>query len=209
MKKIQAEWKNIGHVPRAYSDKLWKEFKDACNHYFDRLHKKQDAGNKEQLEVFIEKKDILKQIKEEVDSDDKEITIDDLKSYVNEWRNLGRVPFEMRHIEVKFNKLIDKIVDSNDDIDKQEVEMIKFQILVNGYLEEKNYRKLDGEQLFVRKRIDESIREIQQLENNLGFISNVTEDNPLVKNVRDNINNHKTNLNSWKAKLEYLKQLEY
>jgi len=209
MKKIQAEWKNIGHVPRAYSDKLWKEFKDACNHYFDRLHKKQDAGNKEQLEVFIEKKDILKQIKEEVDSDDKEITIDDLKTYVNEWRNLGRVPFEMRHIEVKFNKLIDKIVDSNDDIDKQEVEMIKFQILVNGYLEEKNYRKLDGEQLFVRKRIDESIREIQQLENNLGFISNVTEDNPLVKNVRDNINNHKTNLNSWKAKLEYLKQLEY
>jgi len=209
MKKIQAEWKNIGHVPRAYSDKLWKEFKDACNHYFDRLHKKQDAGNKEQLEVFIEKKDILKQIKEEVDSDDKEITIDDLKSYVNEWRNLGRVPFEMRHIEVKFNKLIDKIVDSNDDIDKQEVEMIKFQILVNGYLEEKNYRKLDGEQLFVRKRIDESIREIQQLENNLGFISNVTEDNPLVKNVRDNINNHKTNLNSWKAKLEYLKQLKY
>jgi hypothetical protein len=34
MKKIQDEWKQIGHVPRKHSDKIWKEFKDACNHYF-------------------------------------------------------------------------------------------------------------------------------------------------------------------------------
>ena len=34
MKQIQDEWKQIGHVPRKYSDKIWKEFKDACNHYF-------------------------------------------------------------------------------------------------------------------------------------------------------------------------------
>lgn len=209
MKKIQADWKKIGHVPRKYSDKLWKEFKDACNHYFDRLHKRQDAGNKEQLEVFNEKKDILKNLKEDVEDDDKDLTLDDIKEYVNDWRNLGRVPFEMRHIEVKFNKLIDKVVETNDDIDKEEVEMIKFKILVNGYLEQKNYRKLDSEQLFVRKRIDESVKEIQQLENNLGFISNIKEDNPLVKNVRNNINEYKEKLEIWKAKLDYLRQLEY
>ena len=40
-KKIQAEWKKIGHVPRRDSDKIWKRFKDACNHYFDRLHDKE------------------------------------------------------------------------------------------------------------------------------------------------------------------------
>ena len=38
MKKIQADWKTIGHVPRKYSDKIWKEFKEACNYYFDNLH---------------------------------------------------------------------------------------------------------------------------------------------------------------------------
>lgn len=209
MKKIQADWKRIGHVPRKYSDKLWKEFKDACNHYFDRLHKKQDAGNKEQLEVFNEKKDILKNLRDDVEDDDKDLTLEDIKEYVNDWRNLGRVPYEMRHIEVKFNKLLDKVVETNDAIDKEEVEMIKFKILVNGYLEQKNYRKLDSEQLFVRKKIDETIKEIQQLENNLGFISNVTEDNPLVKNVRANIEEHKERMEIWKAKLDYLRQLEY
>ena len=106
------------------------------------------------------------------------------------------------------NKLIDKIVDSNDDIDKQEVEMIKFKILVNGYLEQKNYRKLDSEQLFIRKKIDETVREIQQLENNIGFISNVSEDNPLVQNVRKQIDVYKEKLDSWKVKLNYLKELD-
>lgn len=207
MKKIQADWKNIGHVPRKYSDKLWKEFKDACNYYFDRLHSEQDAGNKEELEVFNKKKVLLKEIKDSIDNK-VEITLDKLKEYVTNWRNLGRVPFEMKHIEIKFNKLLDKIVAENS-IDVKEVEMIKFENLINSYLEQKNYKKLNGEQLFVRKKIDETIREIQQLENNIGFISNATKDNPLLKNVMENIRVYKEKLEIWKSKLEYLKKLDY
>ena len=207
MKKIQADWKNIGHVPRKYSDKLWKEFKDACNHYFDRLHSKQDAGNKENLEVFNKKKELLAEIKQNVD-DKKEILLDTLKEYVSSWRNLGRVPREMKHIEVKFNKLIDKIAGANL-IDAAEVEMIKFENLVTSYLEQKNYHKLNGEQLFVRKKVDETVREIQQLENNIGFISNASADSPLLKNVMNNINVYKEKLEVWKAKLEYLNKLDY
>jgi hypothetical protein len=75
-------------------------------------------------------------------------------------------------------------------------------------LEQRNYRKLDSEQHFIRKKIDESIREIHQLENNIGFISNVTEDNPLVKNVRNQIDLYKEKLEIWKSKSNYLKQLE-
>lgn len=207
MKKIQSDWKRIGHVPRKYSDKLWKEFKDACNHYFDRLHAKQDEGNKEQLEVFNKKKTVLKELKDLVD-EKTEITIESLQEYVLKWRDLGRVPYEMRHIEVKFNKLLDKIIENNP-IDKVEVEMIKFQNLVNGYLEQRNFRKLDSEQLFIRKKIDETVREIQQLDNNLGFISNVSDDNPLVQNVKRQINEFKEKLEVWKTKLKYLRNLDY
>ena len=38
MKKVQSDWKKIGHVPRKFSDDIWKRFKAACNHYFDRYH---------------------------------------------------------------------------------------------------------------------------------------------------------------------------
>ncbi|MDF1517702.1 MAG: DUF349 domain-containing protein, partial [Lutibacter sp.] len=150
MKKIQLDWKKIGHVPQKYSDKLWKEFKDACNHYFDRFHQQQDAGSKLEMDVFSKKKELLTEIKEAIENKT-EITINTLKEYVKKWRDLGRVPQEMKHIEVKFNKLLDKIVEENT-IDKQDVEMIKFENLVNSYIEQKNYRKLDSEQLFVRRK---------------------------------------------------------
>ncbi|MDP2069167.1 MAG: DUF349 domain-containing protein [Lutibacter sp.] len=207
MKKIQLEWKKIGHVPQKYSDKLWKEFKDACNHYFDRFHQQQDAGSKLELDVFSKKKELLTEIKEAIESKT-EITISALKEYVKKWREMGRVPQEMKHIEVKFNKLLDKIVEENE-IDKQSIEMIKFENLVNSYIEQKNYRKLDSEQLFVRRKMEETSKEIQQLENNIGFISNVADDNPLVINVRNQINVYKDKLEVWKAKLDFLRQLDY
>lgn len=207
MKKIQTDWKKIGHVPQKYSDKLWKEFKDACNHYFDRFHQQQNAGSKLELDVFNKKKELLTEIKKAIE-DKKEITINTLKEYVKKWRDLGRVPHEMKHIEGKFNKLLDKIVEENT-IDKQDVEMIKFENLVNSYIEQKNYRKLDSEQLFVRRKIDETSKEILQLENNVGFISNVSEDNPLVQNVMNQINVYKEKLEIWKSKLDFLRQLDY
>lgn len=207
MKKIQLEWKKIGHVPQKYSDKLWKEFKDACNHYFDRFHQQQDKGSKLELDVFSKKKDLLAEIKEAIESKTA-MTIDTLKEYVKKWREMGRVPQEMKHIEVKFNKLLDKIIEENS-IDKQSIEMIKFENLVNSYIEQKNYRKLDSEQLFVRRKMDETFKEIQQLENNIGFISNVSDDNPLVINVRNQINVYKEKLDVWKAKLDFLRQLDY
>ena len=63
--------------------------------------------------------------------------------------------------------------------------------------------------MFIRKKIDENVKEIQQLENNLSFFSNASDDNPLVKSVRNNINEYKEGLDLWKKKLAYLRTIEY
>src|SRR5690606_10221679 len=47
IKKIQADWKKIGHVPRKYSDSIWKEFKQACNTFFDRYKERNHQHNQE------------------------------------------------------------------------------------------------------------------------------------------------------------------
>src|SRR5690554_1454923 len=62
MKKIQNDWKNIGHVPRKYSDKIWKEFKKACNHYFDRLHAQKNEANKEEVAHYEAKEAMLSKL---------------------------------------------------------------------------------------------------------------------------------------------------
>ncbi len=206
-KKIQSDWKKVGHIPRKYSDKLWNEFRAACNHYFDRLHAVQDEENKELLEVFNNKKEYLEKLKEEI-KESSEVTIDKVKQYISDWKNLGQVPQKMRFIESKFNKVIDKLF-TKLDIDKTEAVMHRFKNTIETYLESKNYRKIDNEALFVRKKIDEIQREIKLLENNLGFFKNTPKDNPMVKNVYKNIEKYKEDLNIWKEKLKYIKSLDY
>lgn len=206
-KKIQADWKKIGHVPRKYSDKLWKEFKAACNYYFERYYASKEEANEELMKVFHQKKEYLEEIKKEV-SDNTKITAENIKEYINNWRKMGRVPFEVRHIEGKFNKFLDKAFNQLS-ITKKESELIKFENIMQGYLQQEDFRKLDSEQLFLRKKIDETTREIQQLENNKSFISNVTDDNPLVKNVNKNIKKYKQQLEEYQEKLKYLINLDY
>ncbi len=203
MKKIQADWKKIGHVPRKFSDDIWKRFKAACNHYFDRYHNRQDDLNKEQ-QVFIEEKKVyLEEIKKV-----EKATIEEINEFIQKWRNLGDTPRAVRHIESKFYKQIDKLLEGLS-LSKDEIAMLKYKNLIDGFMAQGNGHKLNSEQLFVRKKIDEINKEIQQLENNLSFFSNAKSDNPLLLNVRKNIDSYKDEISIWEQKLDYIKRLDY
>ncbi|PZD79467.1 DUF349 domain-containing protein [Mesonia sp. K7] len=206
MKKIQADWKKIGHVPRKDSDKIWKRFKGACNAYFERLHAIQDEENKEEMEAFEKKKQLLDSLKELEMNENPQENLDLVKAKIAEWKQIGRVPYKMRYIEGKFNKALDKFF-SDLDISKKEAEMLKYENKLQALDEANDDRKIEKEAFFVSKKIDETKAEIRQLENNLQFFSNVDESNPLVKEVLKNIERHKTQLETWKAKLRKLRQL--
>jgi len=207
MKRIQNEWKQVGHVPRKYSDKIWKEFKSACNHYFDRLHALKNKSHKTELENLDKKMACMGRLKEFQLSGDKPKDIAAIKAFVEEWKSYGRVPFNKKNINNKFNTILDAIFKKLD-ISKQESELLKYgnkiQQLSSGNDENAIYK----ERTFIRRKIDESKNEIRQLENNLQFFSNASEDNPMVKDVIKNINNHKASLETWKAKLKKLNIME-
>ena len=203
MKKVQSDWKKIGHVPRKFSDDIWKRFKAACNHYFDRFHEQKNAVSKEQQAVVDAKKEFLDTLKET-----EEATKDFVLEAINSWKDLGRLPREVRHLEGKFNKQIDRMLETLS-LDKNEVSMLKFTNVVDSLADDNDSRKLDSEEIFVRKKIDEVFKEIQQLENNMGFFSNVKDNNPLFLNVKNKLEAHKEDLAIWKEKLSYLKNLDY
>ena len=203
VKKVQADWKKIGHVPRKFSDDIWKRFKAACNHYFDRYHQQKNAISKEEQAVVEAKKEYLETLKLELKP-----TKDFVLDAINKWKELGRLPRNVRHLEDKFNKQIDRMLDGLS-LDKKEIAMLKFTNTVDSLAADNDVRKLDSEQMFVRKKIDEVVREIQQLENNLGFFSNAKADNPLVLNVRNQVDKFIEDLEVWKEKLSYLKKLDY
>ena len=203
MKKIQSDWKKIGHVPRRDSDKIWKQFKGACNAYFDKLHESKNAANAEETEALNKKTSLLEKLKTLEFTEDTKESLSIIKAQIAEWKNIGRVPYNKRFIDKKFHKAVDGLYNKLK-MNKAEVDMLKY----NGKLETLSHDKrlLDNENNYLRKKIDEIKGEINQLENNLQFFSNVDDNNPLVKEVHNNINKHKADLSIWETKLRALKQ---
>ncbi len=206
MKQIQEEWKQIGHVPRKYSDKLWKDFKAACNHYFEQMKENRKEENSEEMEAFEKKKNYLDTIKSFELTGDHKTDLDAIKAHIEQWKSFGRVPQGRRHIEGKFNKILDGLFEKLS-MSKKESDMIRFSNRVGQLAESNDTRKIDNEKIFLMRKIDEVQAEIFQLENNIQFFAHARKDNPMVAEVRRNIEKHKDELAVLKEKLKQVRNL--
>ncbi len=206
MKKIQEEWKHVGHVPRKFSDSLWKEFKQTCNSYFDRLHSERNQEMEVEMANFDRKKEYLESLKDFELTGDHKTDLDAIKVHIENWKGLGIVPQTRRHIEGKFNKVLDALFDKLS-LSKKEAELVKFNNKIEHLIESNDGRRLQNETVFVQRKVEEIQSEIFQLENNVQFISNAKADNPLVKEINKNIERHKDELNLWKEKLVQLRNI--
>ena len=206
MKQIQEEWKLVGHVPRKFSDALWKEFKTACNHYFERLKESKSEENTEEVAAFEKKKEYLEGLRTFELIGDHKTDLDAIKAHIEAWKSIGKVPFNRRHIEGKFNKILDALFEKLSS-SKKESDLLRFANKL-GNLEDS--RKIDNERVFIMRKIDEVQNEIFQLENNIQFFQNAKnakKENSIVTEVRKNIERHKEELQTWKEKLVQIKNL--
>ena len=207
MKQIQDDWKKIGHVPRKYSDSIWNDFKLACNAYFDRMHEARNAETSEEVEAFEKKKAFLDELKDFTLSGEHKADLEAIKAHIATWKTFGKVPFNRRHIEGKFNKILDALFEKLS-MSKKDTEMMRFSNRLEQLSENDNKRALEQEQFFIRKKIDEVQSEIFQLENNIQFISSSSKgENPFIKEVQKSIERHKDDLKLWKEKLQQIKDM--
>lgn len=209
MKQIQEEWKQIGHVPKKYSDKIWKEFKDSCNHYFDKLKEHKSEENSEEVAAFDNKKAYLDVLRAFQLTGEHKTDLDAIKAHIETWKGFGKVPFSRRHIEGKFNKILDALFEKLS-LSKKESEMMRFANRIDSLTDSNDTRKLDNEKIFIMRKIEEVQNEIFQLENNIQFFTNTKnakKENSIVTEVRKNIAIHKESLEVWKDKLKQLRNL--
>ncbi|MBP6551228.1 MAG: DUF349 domain-containing protein [Flavobacterium sp.] len=209
MKQIQEEWKQIGHVPRKYSDKIWTEFKEACNHYFDKLKEQKNEENSEEIEAFNKKKAYLETLREFQLTGEHKPDLDAIKAHIETWKSFGKVPFPRRHIEGKFNKVLDALFEKLS-LSKKDSEMMRFANRIDSLSENNDSRKLENEKIFLMRKIDEIKNEIFQLENNIQFFTNTRnakKENSIVLEVRKNIEKHREEMEILKDKLKQIRNL--
>ena len=185
-KKLQDEWKTIGHVPRSMTNKVWDDFREACNTFFNNYREKNNAVNDNWKENYKNKKQLLDELKEITDEEGSVEKIEHIKTNGN---NIGKVPREKLAINTEFNKTLREKLKLN--------KISEYSLKEEGLTE----NQLTDKARKIKNQIGDLEAEIVKMENNLGFFKNSNRDNPLLKDTFDRIEGKKSELESLKQTL--------
>lgn len=203
MIKIQNDWKNIGHIPRNQSEKLWQEFKNACNHYFDRINKEKNQVQKEEDKNFKAKMNILEELKKFNPEKDQEKNLKFINELMMRWDATGYVPrHKMKQLST-YQKLIEKCY-SKMGLTPEQAEFLSFDQKFDLLTTQEDVNAIQKERMRIREKVNQLKDQTRQLENNLQFFANAKDDNPLVNNVLKEIEQHNEAIQGWNEKSKQL-----
>lgn len=185
-KKLQDDWKKIGHVPRSMTNKVWDDFREACNTFFNNYRAKNNAQTDDWKENYKQKRALLDELKE-ISND--EGSVEKIENIKTSWNNIGKVPRDKITINTEFNKTLREKLRLN--------KINEFELKEEGLSES----QLTDKARKIKNQVIDLEAEIVKLENNLGFFGKVSRDNPLLKDTFDKIDEKKEQLESLKHTL--------
>ena len=206
MKNIQKEWRTIGFIPRKYSDQLWEEFRSNCNLYFERIKTGYEKISEKELEIKKEKEVFIQRIKDfKIPNEFK-----DFKLFcTNQWEKFLNIGLLKSDINKKFlynyNKEFIEVIDRSSmdiKVKKEAKNHIRF------FFMKDDENELSREIKSIKKKMDEIKSEVLQLENNMDYFSNSSNENPLLTEVSSKLNKLKSSEQQLKDELVPLRKMK-
>ncbi|CAA7196169.1 hypothetical protein CHRY9293_02295 [Chryseobacterium potabilaquae] len=185
-KKLQEDWKKIGHVPKSMTNRIWDEFRDACNTFFNNYREKSNVSTDNWKENYNNKKALLEDLKTVTNEDG---SIERIEAIKTAWNNIGKVPRDKISINSEFNKTLREKLKLNK-INELE---LKEEGLTENQLTDKARK--------IKSQISDLEAEIVKLENNLAFFNKPSRENPLLKDTYNTIDEKKAHLENLKQNL--------
>lgn len=90
---LQKEWKKVGFVPQKVSDKLWEEFVQHCNKFFDARKAANGDNHSEEHTNLEQKENILKELKGFIAAKAEDAS-EKIHQLIKEYNQIGHVPYK-------------------------------------------------------------------------------------------------------------------
>ncbi|MGV3629630.1 MAG: DUF349 domain-containing protein [Bacteroidota bacterium] len=203
--KLQQEWKTLGHAGQKTEQHLWKDFRGACDSFFNAKQNYFAEADK-QNEVNLQAKlGIIAQIEAYTAPGDKKKTLEDLREFSAAFNAVGKVPIkEKDKVYDAYKKAIDGHY-SKLKLEGEEKENAFFQAKMDSMKANPNADKLiDRERREMYQQIQTLKHEINQYENNLGFFANSKGADALKKEVENKIAHAKRRIEEYQRKMKLL-----
>ena len=202
---LQKQWKTIGHAGQKLEQKLWSDFRGACDTFFNARQKHFEEQDK-QLEVnLLAKQTIIQAVESYVVPEDKKQALADLKEFTTSFNSAGRVPLKDKDSNyLAFKKAIDSHY-SKLKLEGQEKDQVFFQARIDTLSSSPEASRLFAkEKAEIRQQIEQLKGDILQYENNLGFFAKSKGADALRKDVEGKINHSKNKIDSLIRKLKMI-----
>lgn len=197
--KLQQDWKEIGPVNRKNSNAIWERFRSACNAFFDAKEKAvgdERSVEKANLEKKLEILEKLSQLKDNV----ADATPDQVRALMNEWKEVGHVPFKEK--DKLFKAYQEKVDFFFENLDMKS----RPQSRGNRQKGEKSRNVPENDRSRLMRQYDTLTRELKTYENNLGFLSfgNKGGKNPLLAQMEQKMEGIKKQISEIVEKINNL-----
>ena len=167
--QLQKQWKEIGAVPRKYSETLWKRFIAACDQFFE-AKQAATAGQREEEQGNLQQKQgIIEQLKA-LAPEGAEDVLQKVRELQQQWNEVGHVPFRDKdRLYKEYREICDKLYGALNATQARR-RLNNFRNSLAQKIE-KEAGSLEGERNRMMRAYERMRDEIKTYENNLGFLT--------------------------------------
>ena len=208
IQSLQQEWKKIGKVPMKDKDSIFKEFKDACDIFYERM-RVEDKDTIKMHEDNLEKKLNTCEAIEKL-FDNKEFDQDEFFKLQVKFLEIGHVPKDkVETVKEKFKKTIDVVVEKSSSLmNKDDFDKFKFIIELNSLAKNPySKNKIIKKKSDLIKKINTIQSEIKNLKNNIYYLKESVAAENLKKEYMEKINNSDKEIESLKLQLNLINKV--
>lgn len=205
LKTLQQKWKDVGPVPEKFRERVFKEFKDACDYFFAQKRGQVGKVEQEQIDNFNLKTAICEELEKHIQEGT--ATVELLKDLQERYNTVGFVPRkDIAGIKSRYHDAVEKFVASIPNLldDERSTLLLENQIsdLKNDPLAD---RKIYQKEQAIRKKISKAENDIALWKNNLEFFGKSQNADKVREEFNDKIRVASEHLRELKQQLKLLR----
>jgi hypothetical protein len=205
LKDLQQKWKDIGPVPEKFREKVFKEFKEACDFFFEQRRNQHGRIEVEQADNLKQKEEVCAELEKHAEQGTAAPNL--LRTLQDKFNTIGYVPKNsINAIRTRYHEAVEKFVNAiqgyNED-DRSKL-MLENQIsdLKNDPMAE---RKLYQKEQAIRKKIQKLENDISLWKNNMEFFSRSSNADKVREEFNEKIREANEHMKQLKDQLKMLK----
>jgi hypothetical protein len=169
---LQKDWKNIGPAPRKFENKLWAQFRAACDHFFQAKKEFYATLDDRQGENLVEKVKVIEEVEGYEMTGKKDADLAALRGFSAKWNEVGHIPkASLQDTHDRYHKALDAKYDQLD-LGRVEKSMMSYKERINGLRNsDDSGRAVNRERGLLRDKIERLKSRVLQYENNLEFFT--------------------------------------